>query len=491
MEEGLFISPIFTMEYNDLEPKKLFSYFKDISDIPRESGNEEGVRQYLLNFAKQNNFEATTDKIGNVIMYVPATEGYENVPPVALQGHMDMVCVKTIESKHNFLTDPIELVLNGDILKAKDTTLGGDNGIALAMTLDVFTDKSSKHGPLEGLFTVSEETGLTGAFNIDPTLVHSKKLINLDSEEEGFIFVGCAGGIETQATITGEKEEVSSDSYCYSLEIKDLVGGHSGGEIHQQRANAIKLVARALNKLKSIRLIEAVGGTKRNVIPSNCKIVFAIDKDEYKKVSEVVNYIEEVLENEYKVQEPNAKVILDRIENLPKAFENHTSKALLRSLHMAPHGVDAMSMSLPGVVETSSNLAIIKTLDNGFECISSHRSSIMTSRDDIAKRCGEVFETCGAEIKQVGAYPSWQPNMNSALKDFCAKAYEDYSGKKPIITAIHAGLECGIINSRIDGMDSVSFGPEMADVHGVNEHLSVSSVKRTSEFLKHLLAIIK
>lgn len=479
------------MKYNELEPKELFSYFKDISDIPRESGNEEGVRQYLFNFAEKNGFKAASDKIGNVIIYVPATKGYEDVPPVALQGHMDMVCVKTLESKHNFLTDPIELVLDGDILHAKDTTLGGDNGIAVAMALDVFTDKNSKHGPLEGIFTISEETGLTGAFNIDPALVESKKLINLDSEEEGIIFVGCAGGIETQATLVGDKEDVTSESYCYSLEIKDLVGGHSGGEIHKQRANAIKLVARALNNLTSVRLIEAVGGTKRNVIPSNCIMTFAIDKDEYKKVSEVVNYIEEVLANEYKVQEPNAKVILERIDNLPKAFSNHTSKALLRSLHMAPHGVDAVSMSIEGIVETSSNLAIIKTLENGFECISSHRSSIMTSRDDIAKRCGEVFETCGAEVKQVGAYPSWQPNMDSELKDFCAKAYEDYSGKKPIITAIHAGLECGIINSRIEGMDSVSFGPEMADVHGVNEHLSVSSVKRTSEFLKHLLSIIK
>ncbi|MGH4038352.1 MAG: aminoacyl-histidine dipeptidase [Sphaerochaeta sp.] len=477
--------------YSELEPKALFSFFKDISDIPRESGNEEGVRQYLINYANKNGYKSVVDHIGNVVIYVPATEGYENVPPVALQGHMDMVCVKTLESNHDFEKDPIELVVDGDLLHAKDTTLGGDNGIALAMILDVFSDKNCKHGPLEGLFTISEETGLTGAFNVEPELIKSKKLINLDSEEEGILYIGCAGGIETQATLTGEKEDISDNSYCYTLEVKDLMGGHSGAEIDQQRANAIKIAARALNNLKTIRLIEAVGGTKRNVIPSDCKMTFAIDKEEYKKLSSVVNDIEKVLANEYGVQEPNAKVILDRIDNGTKAFENHTSKALLRSLHMAPHGVDAMSMSLKGVVETSSNLAIIRTLENGFECISSHRSSIMSSRDDVAKRCGEVFETCGAEVKQVGAYPSWQPNMDSELKDFCAEAYEAYAGKKPLITAIHAGLECGIINSRIEGMDSISFGPDMGDVHSVKEHLSVSSVKRTSEFLKHVLSIIK
>ena len=477
--------------YNELEPKALFSFFKDISDIPRESGNEEGVRQYLLAYAKKMGFVGKVDKIGNVIIYVPATKGYEDVPPVVLQGHMDMVCVKTLESKHDFTKDPLTLQLDGDILSAKDTTLGGDNGIAVAMILDVFSDKECKHGPLEGLFTVSEETGLTGAFNVEPEYIKSKKLINLDSEEEGIIYIGCAGGVETQATLKGEKEDVDSNNTCYSLEIKGLIGGHSGGEIHKQRANAIKLVARALNNLKSIRLIEAFGGTKRNVIPSNCKMTFAIKKSEESNLNSIVEDIKEVLKNEFSVQEPHAQVILKSESCDKKAFAMHTSKALLRSLHMAPHGVDAMSMSIEGVVETSSNLAILRTLEDGFEIISSHRSSIMSSRDDVAKRCAEAFETCGAEIQTVGAYPSWQPNMDSKLKDFCAKAYEDYSGTKPEITAIHAGLECGIINSRIDGMDSVSFGPDMGGVHSVDEYLSVSSVKRTSEFLKHLLSIIK
>lgn len=477
--------------YNELEPKALFSFFKDISDIPRESGNEEGVRKYLLAYAEKMGYTAISDKIGNVIIYVPATKGYEDIPPVVLQGHMDMVCVKTLESNHDFEKDPITLQLDGDILSAKDTTLGADNGIALAMILDVFSDKECKHGPLEGLFTISEETGLTGAFNVEAKNIKSRKLINLDSEEEGIIYIGCAGGVDTIATLKGEKENIDSNNVCYSLEVKSLIGGHSGCDIHKQRANAIKLVARALNNLKTIRLIEATGGSKRNVIPSNCKMIFSINKTEEEYLKKVSQDIKEILKNEYKIQEPNAQVILKCESSSEKAFEMHTSKALLRSIHLAPHGISAMSNSLKGVVETSSNLAIIKTLEDGFECISSHRSSIMSSRDDIAKLTAEAFETCGAEVQTVGAYPSWQPNMDSKLKDFCAKAYEDYSGKKPEITAIHAGLECGIINSRIEGMDSVSFGPEMGDVHSVDEYLSVSSVKRTSEFLKHLLSIIR
>lgn len=479
------------IDLEKLEPKALFSYFQDISNIPRESGNEEGVRKYLLNFAKEHNFKASTDKVGNVVIYVPATKGYEDRPSVVLQGHMDMVCVKTKNSKHNFETDPIDLYVDGDLLKARETTLGGDNGIAIAMALDAFTDKNCKHGPLEGLFTVSEETGLTGAFNVEKDLINSRKLINIDSEDEGMIFVGCAGGIETKATVTAEKESLPENYDCYTLEVKNLLGGHSGAEIHKQRANAIKIAARALNKLDSICLINFKGGTKRNVIPSHCIVDFAIDKNEKIALEESVDYIKDVLKNEFTPQEPHAEILLNKIENAEKVFEKHLSKALLRTLHITPHGVDAMSMTIDDVVETSSNLAIIKTLENGFEVITSHRSSIMSARDDVAKRCGETFETCGAKIEYLGAYPSWQPELDSPLTHFCAKAYEDYANKKPLITAIHAGLECGIIKSRIPGLEAVSIGPDLKDVHSVKENLSISSTKRTSEFLKHLLEIIK
>jgi dipeptidase D len=474
----------------DLEPKAIFSYFKDISDIPRESGNEEGVRQYLLKFAKENNFKAVVDKIGNVIIYVPATKGYENRSSVALQGHMDMVCVKTLESKHDFDKDPIELLIEDDFLTAKDTTLGGDNGIAIAMALDVFTDKNVKHGPLEGIFTVSEETGLTGAFNLEAENVASRKLINLDSEEEGIIYIGCAGGVETQATLNSIKQEVPSTYKNYNLSVKDLLGGHSGAEIHMQRANAIKFVARALINLKTIRLNSLEGGIKRNVIPSSCVSIFSIDESEEQTLKNAVEMLNTIYKEEFSKQEPQISITLEE-EKVESAFSNKDSVNFIRSLYLAPHGIAAMSMELKGVVETSSNLAIVKTNASSLEAISSHRSSIMTSRDDIANICAQAFLTCNADVVQVGAYPSWKPDLSSKLTAFCAKAYEEYAQKKPLLTAIHAGLECGIINSRIPGMDSVSFGPDMFDVHSIKEHLSISSTKRTSEFLKHLLSIIE
>ncbi|MGD1823269.1 MAG: aminoacyl-histidine dipeptidase [Pleomorphochaeta sp.] len=476
--------------YNELEPKALFSYFKDISDIPRESGNEEGVRQYLLNFAKKNNFEAKVDKIGNVIIYVPATKGYENKSTVALQGHMDMVCVKTLESKHDFLKDPIDLQIDGDFLKAKDTTLGGDNGIAIAMALDVFTDKTCEHGPLEGIFTISEETGLTGAFNIEKEYVNSRKLINLDSEEEGIIYIGCAGGIETQAFLAADREKINNDELIYNLTIKNLLGGHSGAEIHMQRANAIKLIARGLFNLSSLKIASFNGGIKRNVIPSSCECIFTISKDEETLLKENIENLKKIYKDEYSTQEPNISITLEK-ETANETFSNEKSYKFIRSILLSPHGVASMSMELKGVVETSSNLAIVNTNEKGLEAISSHRSSIMSSRDNIAEVCAKAFETCGAEVTQVGAYPSWKPNLSSKLTAFCAKAYEEYAKKKPILTAIHAGLECGIINSKIPGMDSVSFGPDMFDVHSVKERLSISSTKRTSEFLKHLLSIIE
>lgn len=476
--------------YNELEPKQLFSYFKDISDIPRESGNEEGVRQYLLNYAKKNNFDAKVDKIGNVIIYVPATKGFENKSSVALQGHMDMVCVKTLESNHNFEKDPIELIIDGDFLTAKDTTLGGDNGIAIAMALDVFSDKNIKHGPLEGIFTVSEETGLTGAFNIEKELVKSRKLINLDSEEEGIIYIGCAGGIETQAKLSSQKEKLKENALVYKLSINGLLGGHSGAEIHMQRANAIKLLTRTLINLNTLKIISINGGTKRNVIPSSCDCVFSIDNTEKNKLNENLKQLHNIYKDEYAIQEPNINILLQE-DKATEAFSNVDSCNFIRSLYLAPHGVSTMSMELKGVVETSSNLAIVSSNTEGFESISSHRSSVMSSRDYIADVCAKAFESSKAEVIQVGAYPSWKPNLSSKLTAFCAKAYEEYAKTKPTLTAIHAGLECGIINSKIPGMDSVSFGPNMYDVHSVKEKLSISSTKRTSEFLKHLLSIIE
>ncbi len=473
-----------------LKPQALWNYFSELSDIPRESGNEEGVRQYLLSFAKEHELEAVVDTIGNVIIRKKAYPGYENRPSVALQGHMDMVCVKEAWSKHDFTKDPIELIKDGDFLKANGTTLGGDNGIAIALALDILADKEAKHGPLEALFTISEETGLTGAFHVEQDKIHSRLLINLDSEEEGVLYIGCAGGVEVEVTRSVEWESIPASYKAFTLTANGMMGGHSGGEIHKQRANAIKVAARALSQLTSYMVFKAEGGTKRNVIPSVCTISLAVPAGEIETLKAFVSQTQQVLSDEYAINDPEIQLTLKETDLPKKAVKSEISKQFLTALYAAPHGVDAMSFRIPGIVETSSNLAILRLDEKAFRVTSSHRSSVLSARDDVARRFASVFTLAGAETTLEGAYPAWTPNPDSALTGFCAKAYEQYTGKKPEITAIHAGLECGIINSRIPGMDSVSFGPDMFDVHSTKERLSISSVERISGFTRHLLSII-
>lgn len=474
-----------------LNRESLWRYFSEISDIPRESGNEEGVRQYLLSFANEHNLHAIVDSIGNVIIRKQAYKGFENRPSVALQGHMDMVCVKVEGSNHDFAKDPIKLVRDGDFLKADQTTLGGDNGIAIALVLDILSDPDCKHGPLEAIFTVDEETGLNGAFALDPKHVNSRLMLNLDSEEEGVLYIGCAGGIEVRSTLMVTWSKVGPSSKAFLLTANGMKGGHSGGEIHQQRANAIKVAARVLQQGPAFQVFKAEGGTKRNVIPSTCTVGLVVESKNVMQLKTLVEKVQAELRDEYEYSDGGLSISLVETDLPIKAVDQETSRRFFAAVYAAPHGVDAMSLSIPGIVETSSNLAIMRLQEDGFRVISSHRSSILSARDDIAHRFASVFTLLGAQVSFEGAYPSWKPNPKSELTHFCAKAYEEYSGKKPKITAIHAGLECGIINSRIEGMDSVSFGPDMYDVHSTKERLSISSVVRISDFTRHLLSIIE
>jgi dipeptidase D len=474
-----------------LKPENLWRYFSELSDIPRESGNEEGVRRFLLAFAKEHNLEALVDTIGNVIIRKQAYKGYENRPWVALQGHMDMVCVKEEGSNHDFTKDPIKLVRDGDFLKADGTTLGGDNGIAIALVMDILSDPSCKHGPIEAIFTVSEETGLTGAFNIEQKHVNSRLMINLDSEDEGVLYIGCAGGIEVRSSMPVTWTKVESASKAFILTANGMLGGHSGAEIHKQRANAIKVAARVLHQGPDFQVCKAEGGTKRNVIPSVCTVTFVINTKDEPLLRSLVEKVQAELAGEYEISDPGLALSLVETDLPLQAVDKQVSRRFFTAVYAAPHGVDAMSMSIPGIVETSTNLAIMRLEEECFKVISSHRSSVLSARDDIAHRFASVFKLSGAQVGFEGAYPSWKPNPHSALTGFCAKAYEEYTGRKPEITAIHAGLECGIINSKIEGMDSVSFGPNMYDVHSVKERLSISSVERISGFTRHLLSIIE
>ncbi len=467
-------------------------FFKQIAKIPRESGNEAGIRAFITEWADSNGIRYAVDETGNVVLYAPATPGYENAPAVALQGHMDMVCVKKPGSRHDFSKDPIELVQEGDVLHAKDTSMGADNGIAIALMMDIFTDRECKHGPLEGICTVNEEVGLSGAYGLDPDLVKARKMINLDSEEEGVIYIGCAGGSDVKAVFTAEKKPVCGDWAGLSLEIHGLRSGHSGGEIHLQRANAIKVAARMLHMMgKSFdyRLSSFDGGTKHNAIPAEARALFMARKENIPDIKSSLARLAETMKAENNVEEPGMQIVI-KDEPASDAFPERGSKAFIDSLFMAPHGVLAFSKTIPGIVQTSCNLAIVKTAGERIEVLTSQRSNVESQRDAASERMATILSTSGAKAETGNGYPAWDPNPDSALARFCAKAWEELTGKKPVVTAIHAGLECGIINSKIKGMDSVSIGPDLRDVHTVNESMSISSANRIAAFVKHLLSII-
>ncbi len=476
-----------------------FDYFYQICKIPRESGNEEGMRQYLLAWAEDNGFEGIRDKAGNIIVRTEATEGYENVPYVALQSHMDMVCVKVAGSKHNFLTDPIEVYQDGDFLRAKDTSLGGDNGIGVAMTMALFTDPNAKHGPLEALFTFSEETGMDGAYNLEGSLIRSKKMLNLDSEEEGIIYIGCAGGIDLVGNMKCEISELPINWDTLEIKLSGLKGGHSGGEIHNQRLNAISALARILVSLEDIevpfRINYLNGGTKRNVIPFSAECSICVPVSLKEKAAQQIQSTFEVIKAENKYEEPGFEIMkrctAHGAVKAESAIDEDVSLLIAKALFACPHGVYAYSKAIPGIVETSDNLAIVRLNDGELNLQISVRSNSDTAKYYLVNRIRVILESFGIECKIGNGYPAWNPDPNSELAKFCAEAYEKSTGKKPIITAIHAGLECSVINSKCPGLDSVSIGPEMYDIHSTNERLSIGSTKRSYEFVKYLLEIIR
>ena len=477
----------------------MFEYFNQICKIPRESGNEEGMRQYLLSWAKENGFEGIRDSVGNIIVRTKATPGFEDIPYVALQSHMDMVCVRTPESTHDFLKDPIEVYQDGDFLKAKDTSLGADDGIGVAMTMALFTDRHCVHGHLEAVFTFAEETGMNGAYGLDGSLIRSKKMINIDSEDEGTIFIGCAGGIDLVGKASYELEAVPADWDTLEIGVSGLKGGHSGGEIHQQHLNAICALSRMLLSIEEtgipFRLAAFNGGTKRNVIPFSAGCSICVPENiKHDVVGKIVKTFEEIKE-ENKIEEPGftleKRCSHHGAKRFDKALDADTSLLVVKALFACPHGVFTMSKAIPGIVETSDNLAIVKLNDGALDLQVSVRSNIDSAKYYLVNKIKVGFESFGIDCKIGDGYPAWTPDPDSSLAKFCAQAYEQQTGKKAIVTAIHAGLECSVINSRCPGMDSVSIGPQMYDIHSTAERLSVSSSERVYEFLRHLLSIIR
>lgn len=474
----------------ELTMQPLWNYFYELSQIPRESGNEENVRQFLLDFAKKEGFEAVTDKTGNVILRTRATKGYEQIPSLALQAHMDMVCVQAEGTEHDFSKDPIILRRQDDWLSAEGTTLGADNGIGIALILDLFTDPEAQHGPLEAVFTVSEETGLFGALGLDASLIQSRLLINLDSEEEGVFFIGCAGGIEVHGSIPRQEEAPFFDVQLWEAVVDGLRGGHSGGDIDKQRANAIQCMARYLHALQAdgeLYLVSITGGTKRNVIPHFCKALFFMPKSRSEDVVSLASAIEQQFKEEFQYSDPSIRLCVSQMQDCGGASSSALqTQRVINALFLCFHGVERMSHAIPGLVETSSNLALVKTTAASYEIVTSHRSTMLSCRDYVARRAMAALQTAQAVCSLENPYPAWTPAPNSPLANLCGRSWQEFTGEPATITAIHAGLECGIINSLVEGMDSISFGPTIKDAHATSERLSISSTVRIAAFLRYL-----
>ena len=478
------------MEIKNLQPKAVFEIFDQITRIPRPSKHEEKIREFILNFAKEHGIASKTDAIGNVVLTVPATPGHENAPTVILQGHMDMVC-ESNDKSFDFRTQPIPAYVDGEWIKTHGTTLGADNGIGVATSLAILADKNFEHGPIEALFTMDEETGMTGAFNLGKDMITGSILINLDSEDDAELFVGCAGGIDTQAFFTYKRSVAPKDFRYFRIDVTGLNGGHSGGDIHLGRANANKLLCRFLFELcnkHEVVVSEIDGGNLRNAIPRAAYAVIGVHTDHKESVRVALNHYIAALENEYVGLEPGLKLTMESVDTPEFAIDQDTSLTLIRAIYSAPHGVVSMSRDLEGLVETSTNLASVKMADNDTIVVTtSQRSSVESRKLDIAAQVEAHFLLAGARVVHGEGYPGWQPNLDSTIMKLSSEAYEELYGVKPAIKAIHAGLECGLFLSMYPHLDMVSFGPTLRDVHSPSERMHIPAVERFYGQLKRTL----
>ncbi len=480
------------MEVKDLKPALLWQCFDEITKVPRPSCHEEKIREYLLEFAKKHGIESKTDKVGNVVLKKPATKGYESAPTVVLQAHMDMVAEKNGDVEHDFLNDPIQTYIDGDWVKAKGTTLGADNGIGVAAALAVMADDSLQHGPVEALFTVNEEIGLEGAQNLGEGMIDGSVLINLDSEDDGEIFVGCAGGIDTTAVFTYKRSFAPENFSYFKIKVSGLLGGHSGGDIHIGRANANKLVARFIwncSQKWDIEVSTIKGGNLRNAIPREAEAVFGVHSDHAAEIAKYMEIFANEIKNEFKGIEPSMDLRVESVDRPEYCIDSNTSLALVRALYSAPHGVVSMSRDIENLVETSTNLAAVKMEgDDKIKVTTSQRSSVESRKNDIAGQVEAHFQLARAKISHSDGYPGWAPNMNSPIMKISAEAYEELFGVKPAIKAIHAGLECGLFLANNPGLDMVSIGPTMTGVHSPDEKLLIPTVDK---FWKHLVLMLE
>ena len=475
-----------------LQPQPLFNYFEDICQIPRPSKKEAKIRQFLLDFAHNNNLEAKTDEIGNVLIFKPATSGMENAPTVILQTHMDMVCEKNSDKIFDFDNDPIETQVIDGWVKANGTTLGADCGIGIAAQMAVLTSNEIKHGAIECLITVDEETGLTGAFEIKTGFLSGSVLLNLDSEDEGEIFIGCAGGIDTLATFSYDKEDIPENLAALKLSVAGLMGGHSGDDIHKNRGNANKILNRFLwNSAKKydLRISDFNGGNLRNAIAREAFAIVLIPENQ--KENLIANFEKYSAEIKFESEraEPGLKLTYEQT-NLPEfIIDKVTQQNLLNVVYGCPHGVLVMSTSMEGMVETSTNLASVKfEANNKIKVVTSQRSEIESRKYMAAEMVESVFQLAGAEVVHTDGYPGWAPNPDSAVVKITVDSYKKLFGVVPLVRSIHAGLECGLFLEKYPNLDIVSFGPTILGAHSPDERLDIET---TNKFWKHLVDVLE
>ena len=475
----------------NLQPQGLWSNFYDLTLIPRPSGQKEEVSAFLANYGRSLGLETIVDGIGNVIIRKPASPGYENHPGVILQGHMDMVPQKNNDTVFDFAKDPIEAYIDGEWVTAKGTTLGADNGIGVAAAMAILADKNVVHPPLEVLVTVDEETGMYGAFALEGGLLQGKTLLNLDSEAEGELYVGCAGGVDTTAKFAYTPVEVEEGDVAVKVSVTGCKGGHSGCDIHLQRANANKLLFRFLKEAVAnyeARLASVEGGSLRNAIPREASAIITIPAEGLDEVMDLVAEFEDLFVAEYDGVEDNIRFMAEQVECPATELPEDVQDFLIHAITACPHGVYRVIPEMPDVVETSNNLAMLKTEDNCVIVYCLTRSSVESRKEELQEIIQSVFAMAGAEVEFSGSYPGWKPNLKSHILEVMKQTYQENYGVEPRVIIIHAGLECGIIGRNYPGMDMISFGPTIKYPHSPDERVNIATV---AKFYDYLLATLK
>ena len=479
------------MKITDLNPRLVWEIFDEITKVPRPTHHLEKMKSFLVDWANRHNVEVHTDEVGNVMMRVPATPGHDNAPTVILQGHQDMVAEKIPESTHDFMNDPIETIVDGEWVRANGTTLGADNGLGCATAMAALIDPDLVHGPLEALLTVDEEQGLIGANGLQKGFVTGKILLNLDSEEMGSLVIGCAGGKVTICSIPLTRQP-APDGLAYEVSLRGLKGGHSGMEINLGRANANQQLARFLweaDRRTPLELAEIDGGGLANAIPRDARAVVVVKREDAEAFTAFASEFSDMLHAEYDAVENKDFVFsVKECKPLPEIIESQLAHNLVAALYACPNGVQSMSSAIPGLVETSDNLASVKMLrDNTIEVTVHQRSSVDSRRDEIADRIAALFGMIGAEVKFDDAYVGWEPDPDSPVLKIAEESYRKLFGKDPKVEALHAGLECGLFLEKMPDLDMVSFGPTLKDIHSPGEKANIKTVQEFYELLGEML----